>query len=302
MKIFCVLVLSLGLICSLAFSWGSATHVYMYEQLKKMGAIPNTNAIYGVMAPDVFNYMFPQWALTDKLYDLTHHDFMEFWGAQNNQKDRSLGYGFVAHNDSWGMDSTAHHEARTLGSGNPGYVMQRAGWLYGLGVGAMLQSPPFNLSFSTAQEICHELIESAIDLMIKQVDPNLPAKLISAAAGTDKNFLDLLFQAYSPFLMNSPFSLDATSIRAIIGQNDAGFRYAINALGTALKKKYPQDINAVAEQLAGVAGAAFGVSVDTAQVAYLLTLAMSCCPDYLNEVNATVGFVANQLKSHNIVK
>ena len=58
MKKFLVLVLSLGVLSSMAFSWGSATHVYIYEQLKKLGAIPNTNAIFGVIAPDVFNYMF----------------------------------------------------------------------------------------------------------------------------------------------------------------------------------------------------------------------------------------------------
>jgi hypothetical protein len=297
MKKFLVLVLSLGVLSSMAFSWGSATHVYIYEQLKKLGAIPNTNAIFGVIAPDVFNYMFTQPELAAYLYDQTHHNFMAVWAEQKNEKDRSLGYGFVAHNDTWGIDFTAHHQAQCL-SGSEGYVIAKAEILYGY-IGGMLAG--YGLSPAAGLEICHELIESAIDLMIKRVDPDVPAKLIAAASHADKNFLDLLYKAYGPGL-GLIFGLNEASIKTIIAQNDAGFRYAITALGNALKKKYPQDVNALAEQLSMAAQAAFSITVDAGQIAQILMLAMSLCPDYLYELTATVGFVGQQLLIHNIVR
>ena len=297
MKKFLVLVLSLGVLSSMAFSWGSATHVYIYEQLKKLGAIPNTNAIFGVIAPDVFNYMFTQPELAAYLYDQTHHNFMAVWAEQKNEKDRSLGYGFVAHNNTWGIDFTAHHQAQWL-SGSEGYVIAKAEILYGY-IGGMLAG--YGLSPAAGLEICHELIESAIDLMIKRVDPDVPAKLIAAASHADKNFLDLLYKAYGPGL-GLIFGLNEASIKTIIAQNDAGFRYAVTALGNALKKKYPQDVNAVAEQLSMAAQAAFGITVDAGQIAEILMLAMSLCPDYLYELTATVGFVGQQLLIYNIVR
>jgi len=297
MKKFLVLVLCLGILSSMAFSWGSATHIYIYEQLKKLGAIPNTNAIFGVIAPDVFNYMFSQPVLAAYLYDQTHHNFMAVWAEQKNEKDRSLGYGFVAHNDIWGIDFTAHHQAQWL-SGSEGYVIAKAKILYDDYIGVILTG--YGLSEKDGREVCHEVIESAIDLMIKQVDPDVPAKLIASASHADKNFLDLLYKAYGPGLVI--FGLNEADIKTIIAQNDAGFRYAITALGNALKKKYPQDVNAMAEQLSMAAQAAFGITVDAGQIAQILMLAMSLCPDYLYELTATVGFVGQQLLIHNIVR
>jgi hypothetical protein len=297
MKKFLVLVLSLGVLSSMAFSWGSATHVYIYEQLMKLGAIPNTNAIFGVIAPDVFNYMFTEPELAAYLYDQTHHNFMAVWAEQKNEKDRFLGYGFIAHNDTWGIDFTAHHQAQWL-SGSEGYVIAKAEILYGY-IGGILAS--YGLDPAAGFEICHELIESAIDLMIKRVDPDVPAKLIAAASHADKNFLDLLYKAYGPGL-GLIFGLNEAGIKTIIAQNDAGFRYAVTALGNALKKKYPQDVNAVAEQLSMAAQAAFGITVDAGQIAEILMLAMSLCPDYLYELTATVGFVGQQLLIYNIVR
>ncbi len=297
MKKFVVLVLSLAVLSSMAFSWGSATHIYIYEQLKKLGAIPNTNAIFGVIAPDVFNYMFGQPILAAYLYDQTHHNFMAVWDQQKNQKDRSLGYGFAAHNDTWGIDSTAHQQAQWL-SGSEGYVIAKAGILYTY-IGGMLAD--YGLDPAAGLEVCHEVIESAIDLMIKRVDPDAPAKLIAAASHADKNFLDLLYKAYGPGL-GLIFGLNEASIKAIIAQNDAGFRYAVTALGNALKKKYPQDVNAVAEQLSMAAQAAYGITVDASQIVPILTLSMSLCPDYLYELTATVGFVGQQLLLNGIVR
>ncbi|MCJ7564728.1 MAG: hypothetical protein MUP52_09085 [Candidatus Aminicenantes bacterium] len=297
MKKFLVLVLSLGVLSLMAFSWGSATHVYIYEQLIKLDAIPNTNAIFGVIAPDVFNYMFTEPELAAYLYDQTHHNFIAVWAEQKNEKDRSLGYGFVAHNDTWGIDFTAHHQAQGL-SGSEGYVIAKAEILYGY-IGEMLAG--YGLDPATGLEICHELIESAIDLMIKRVDPDVPAKLIAAASHADKNFLNLLYRAYGPGL-GLTVGLNEAGIKTIIAQNDAGFRYAVTALGNALKKKYPQDVNAVAEQLSMAAQAAFGITVDAGQIAEILMLAMSICPDYLYELTATVGFVGQQLLIYNIVR
>jgi len=217
--------------------------------------------------------------------------------SQKNEKDRSLGYGFVAHNNTWGIDFTAHHQAQWL-SGSEGYVIAKAEILYGY-IGGMLAG--YGLSPAAGLEICHELIESAIDLMIKRVDPDVPAKLIAAASHADKNLLDLLYKAYGPGL-GLIFGLNEASIKTIIAQNDAGFRYAITALGNALKKKYPQDVNALAEQLSMAAQAAFSITVDAGLIAQILLQAMSLCPDYLYELTATVGFVGQQLLIHNIVR
>jgi hypothetical protein len=106
--------LALVLLPSMAFSWGSATHAYIDDQLNKTKSTKNLNEIYGGMAPDIFNYMFESPYLQD-FYIATHYDFVKIWNVSKNSLDKSLAYGFISHNDMWGADYTAHHSGITYG-------------------------------------------------------------------------------------------------------------------------------------------------------------------------------------------
>jgi len=277
-----------------AYPWGSATHAFIIDQIMRKGGPPRL--MYGVMAPDVFNYYFENKPLRDQLYAMTHYDFMKVWNASKGPSDRPSAFGFVSHNNEWGIDFTAHTSSRTLDP-NYGYVIQKAEFLYDNYLGGLLSG--MGIDEDTGKEICHDLVETAIDLMIKYLDPNIGNRLVDAARSSDKKMLELLEKAYAQDVAAVVGDLDLA--KAIIAGNESGFRMAILSLGNALKLKAPNDLNAVAAQLAGLAYAAYGVQVEPSIVVQALQAAMMVCSgDFINEIMATVWFVQGQLAAHNI--
>jgi hypothetical protein len=94
---------------SMAFSWGSATHAYIASRIGKILPLMNANEMYGCMAPDIFNYVFtfnPDQMEAIRYYTHGtpgHEGFMNAWRkASWWSYQKSLAYGFVAHNDVWG--------------------------------------------------------------------------------------------------------------------------------------------------------------------------------------------------------
>jgi hypothetical protein len=280
-----------------AFPWGSATHAYIIDQIMRKAGPPRL--MYGVMAPDVFNYYFDNIGLRDQLYVMTHFtSYMKVWDVSKGPSDRPSAFGFVSHNNEWGIDSTAHTSALTLPDHAKGYVIQKAEILYNFYL-----EPLFTLMDIDAvkgKEICHDLVETAIDLMIKYLDPNIGNRLVDSARSSDKKMLDLLVKAYAQDVATiDGIGLDQAI--AIIAGNESGFRMAILSLGNALKLKAPNDLNAVAAQLAGLADAAYQVHVDPGIVAQALQAAMLVCSgDFVTEIMATIGFVQGKLAEHYI--
>jgi len=236
---------------------------------------------------------------------MTHFDFMNVWNAVKGPSDRPSAFGFVSHNNVWGVDSTAHVSSLTLPDHTKGYVIQKAETLVGVldfyGVWSQLGlNPLVPADYVKCVDICHDVVEAVIDLMIKTLDPNIGNRLVDSARSSDKKMLNLLIQAYAQqVVVATGMGLDQA--KALIAANESGFRMAVLSLGNALKLRAPDDLGAVAAQLAGLAYAAYGISVDPDMVTQVLQAAMLVCyGDFPAEIMATVGFVQGQLAAHNI--
>lgn len=288
-----------------AFPWGSATHAYIIDKIMRKAGPPRL--MYGVMAPDVFNYFafimpsnsFPP-TLPDDLYKATHEFFMKFWDAAQSRSEKPTAYGFVSHNNIWGIDSTAHVHSLTLDPGS-GFVIQKAEMLIGVldsyGVWALLGLDPSDpLIHPKCLAICHELVEAAVDLLIKNLDPNIGNRLVDSARSSDKKLLNLLIAAYA----------DNVVTPETIAINEAFFRSVTLSLGNSLKLKEPDDLNSMAAQMAGMASIAYGITIDPSQVAGILQITEYVCtdpmfgPNCFMEIFATIEFVKQQLAVHNI--
>jgi len=278
-----------------AYPWGSATHAFIMDQIMRKAGPPRL--MYGVMDPDVFNYYFDNLLLRDQLYAMTHYDFMKVWNASKGPSDRPSAFGFVCHNNEWGIDWTAHTSSRTLNPGQ-GYVIQKAEFLYDNYLASLFAE--LGIDPDTGKAVCHDLVEMAIDLMIKNLDPNIGNRLVDSARSSDKKMLNLLEKAYAEDVAAAGgMSLDQA--QAFIAANESGFRMAILSLGNALKLDAPDDLNAISAQLAGLAYAAYGIEVAPSVVAQALQAAMMVCSgDFAAEIMATIGYVQGQLAAHNI--
>jgi hypothetical protein len=113
-----VVAFTMTIFSSTASAWGFAVHAYLGDELGKKHGTKNINEIYGILSPDIFNLSFqlPN-NCPAELYDQTHHQFMPVWNKAKPRLQTALAYGFVAHNDTWGADSTAHHKGTTVGEG-----------------------------------------------------------------------------------------------------------------------------------------------------------------------------------------
>ena len=278
-----------------AFPWGSATHAYIIDQFMRKAGPPRL--MYGAMAPDVFNYFFEDWTLRDQLYAMTHYKFLQVWNAAKGPSDRPSGYGFVSHNNEWGADSTAHLKSLTY-LPDEGFVITKAKILWEL----IKADFPFNDDLGVS--VCHDVIEAAVDLLIKKLDANIGNRLIDSARSADKKILDLLNEAY---LIDISLLVGSEALaKDLIAQNEAGFRFAVLQLGNALKQKSPNDLNAMAAIFAALGQQAYGIEVSPAVVAAVLEAAMWVCtdplfgPDCFNEIYATIDFVRLNLNAHGI--
>ena len=126
-----VLCLMLVLLPAAAFAWDWAAHAYIEEHFyKEQGQVDNEvlyNRIYGAAALDLFNNNFtmPYFAFFTYLHDRTQDNFLNVWENAVTRDERAFAYGFVGHNNTWGMDSTAHISGVTYGRGE-GYVIAKA--------------------------------------------------------------------------------------------------------------------------------------------------------------------------------
>ncbi|MGB9894025.1 MAG: hypothetical protein ACPLRA_06385 [Candidatus Saccharicenans sp.] len=303
------------LLTAYGFSWGSATHAFIAKKIGRLSMFFNSQEIYGLMAPDLFNYNF-ELANDPILIAFTHgvpgnEGFMAVWEkAQWRDYQKSLAFGFVAHNDVWGADYTAHHQALTLSAPadfpqgiDPGYVIIKALALnsdptmnsYFEALGLSNSDPQ---QFGLRLEMCHNLVETAGDLIIRRVDPGIGEKIISAAVLRSRSFPELLIKA-----LNNP------DYNQIIRQNEAQFRRLMIQYGAILAQPEARAFEGLAEQMAEL-GVAFikqfaGIDIPLDQALEISKYGIKksielCAPDYLNEIRKTIGYLRVELQNHNV--
>jgi hypothetical protein len=259
--------------------------------------------IFGGMAPDVFNYMFVG-SSSGTLYDLLHYppSSLELWTAARNDKEKSLAYGFVTHNGSWGADYTAHFAGRIYGT-NEGYVVAKAHDL----MAANPLPPSLNIPADLTETLGHGFVETAVDILIKeQVDPLIGKKVVSAC-GSSGAFSRLLQKTYADDF-RTIFGSDMLAHFEVTLQGGE-FRKTLSVYGKALTKKDAQTLQSLAGQMADLAQLYATVNgltlpprsqVIAVVVEYLQAAMALCEPDFRQEIDATVEFVDGQLTAHSI--
>jgi uncharacterized protein YgfB (UPF0149 family) len=309
--ILAALVLILGLSASQAWAWGSATHTYIDDRLNRQGpGQKNLGEMYGGVAPDVFNYLFAPYQ--PYLYGQTHDDFLKVWeaaGPARSSVKRALAYGFVSHNDLWGADVTAHHDGLTFGQGQ-GYVIAKAQAMKPILIAA-LASWGVMLPDAVALDLSHNFVEYGVDVLVKNLDARVGAKMAGAALKRHPTFPPLLVQAYGDDVA-ATLGLSSRKAAQLILAAEKSFRKTKIYEGQALMQDDAAAINLLAEELADFAQAylaGFGVTLPSGvgreQIVVLaenfIGLAMTMCQgDFAQELAATIVYVNQQLDTHGI--
>jgi hypothetical protein len=291
-----------------ASAWGSGAHAWIADELGKRLPFANLNEIYGINAPDAFNYFFENPTVRGFLYEKTHEDFLPVWRRADDRLSKAAAFGFVAHNGKWGADRTAHLDGLTYGQGK-GYVIAKAE--------ALMQSLPLSvitqgaiqLPAGVELELHHTFVESAVDLLVGQYDRALGTKLAVAALTRTAELPRLMAEVYAPHLV-ATIGMSRTTAERLIVANEAGFRKTMVLYGTMLAQDEATSLRLMAEQLADLAPA-FLAGVPhiilpprdalVGLATYYLNAAIQQCEgDVWRELHATVYFVARQLRRHGI--
>jgi len=297
-----VLLLTSLLIAPEASPWGSAVHAYIDDHLGTNRPVRNANEMYGGMAPDVFNYLFDHPDRLQFLYAQSHNNFMRLWEVAHRRLGRSVAFGFVSHNDVWGADSTAHHQC-TQCNAPYGYVIAKAQWMVKYASLSIL-----GISDEVALEVHHNIVESAVDLLIRRQDPHVGQRITAAALLRSPDFPALLVDAYARDFSRH-FDLTRSGAAKTIAAAEMNFRRMMLQYGQILMQDDETAMQLVAEQLADQATtylSSFGVilpaSLDVVELAKrLLGYAMSLCePDYTQEIQGTIDAVDHALHTHGI--
>ena len=305
------LVLILGLGTSQAWAWGSATHIYIDDRLNRQGlGQKNLGEMYGGIAPDIYNYLFAPYQ--PYLYGQTHNDFLKVWEAARpgrSSVNRAFAYGFVSHNDLWGADVTAHHNGLTFGQGQ-GYVIAKAQAMKPI-LSATLTAVGILLPDKVALDLSHNLVEYGVDVLVKNLDAQVGAKLAGAALKRNPTFPALLVQAYGDDVA-ATLGISSEKAAQLILATEQSFRKIKVYEGQALMQDDAAAIALLAEEYADFAQgylAMFGVTLPpgvgrdqiVALAEYFIGQAMVMCQgDFAQELTATIDFVNEQLATHGI--
>lgn len=300
------LFLSIFLSAPAAFPWGWAVHTYIDEQFATKWNVRNANQLYGGLAPDLFNFRFDAPEYQAYLFEQTHYNFMKVWDEARSKPAKALAFGFVSHNEAWGIDSTAHRAGITSGQ-QGGYVIAKAYVLKGI-LDPLLQAARLQLEEAVVLSVAHELVERGVDLLMRNLDPMIGAKMAAAALPPNPNLPLLMEKAYAGDLA-SQFKISHTDAVKFLTSSERQFRQTLVLYGQVLMQSDAVAIPLMAEQLEGMAKAflaAYGYSLPAgANLAPLLEFgiwqAMTlCAPDFAAEVEATAEFVEQQLRAHGI--
>ncbi len=294
-----IILLALVSFHSEAFSWGWAVHAYVDDHIGKKRGLNNLNEIYGGMVPDLFNNYFDNPHNQD-LFVATHYDFMKVWDAAKCRWEKPVPYGFVSHNELWGVDSTAHRSGRTLGQ-DVGYVNAKAI--------EMLSMPllPDGLVIPEGQLVLiyHGIVENAVDILLKRMDDTLGRKMIYSAWLRSPETPLLLIKAYAKDF--SPYFGGYFKAARAITKAEWEFRKTIIAYGEALMQDDETAIQLLSEQMVDLAESFLGQPLPlprdqaVAMIAGLTELAMGlCADDFSGEVEATIQKVDQELEIYSI--
>jgi hypothetical protein len=292
-----------------AHGWGSATHAFIGHEMRAQAGPADLDEIYGSMAPDLFNFLFAtDYApLSPFLYALSHDGGEELRAAVRTGREEAVAYGFLGHNDQWGSDLTAHHASLTL-EPNVGYVITKA-----LALRDVLSQVPeyaaLGLAPEASLEVCHNLVESAGDLIIAGVEPRVGVWMAASTERPAEPLRGLLTRAWTGGLVDYAASLGvaltAEEAAGIIVGSEAWFRARLASQGTLLQQDPAAafegavlDFASLAEAYLASLGVVLPEGTDLSPlIGFGLSQALSLCSaDYLAETRATIDATSRELR------
>ncbi len=304
------------LLAAPAFPWGWTVHAYIDEQFATKWHLQNANQLYGGLGPDLFNFRFDAPAFRDYIQTRTHNDFMPVWHAAKSKPAKALAFGFVSHNELWGIDSTAHRAGITFGQlgtipDHPeagGYVVAKA-YILGAGLNQALKAVGLQLPEPVVLTVAHELVERGVDLLMKKLDPMIGLKMIAAALPPNPNFPLIMEKAYAADLATH-FGVSRIEAVKFFASSERQFRQMLVLYGHVLMQDDATAIALMAEQLEDMAKAflaAYGLPplpegvvlqpLLKSGIEYAMHM---CAADFHAEVEATAEYVEQQLRAHGI--
>ena len=292
----------LGLVPTLAFPWGQATHAYFAKELGQ-GKL-DSQEIYGATAPDLFNLEFDS-PYYDYMVDQTHHHETSVKTKAGKMGLDTFAFGFVSHNDRWGADYTAHHRGRTT---KRGYVITKSDGLAPKLI-SQLQvilnnaGVPYASFFAGlfGPELAHPLIEAAVDLLIKRnEDPSIGLDLFHSAQDRPASVPDLLVSTYAKGLArHQKLSYDEAS--QIIKEAEAEFQQMMILYGEILSQEESEAIQDLADQgatlIEGYIQSAMGKEVDVPSdvlIDFLHLAIQEVEGDYGQEIASTLAYLKHR--------
>ncbi len=309
---------------SAALAWAAGTHAYIARHTNKMeglvGDVAMCRRVLGANGPDLFNAIWDDeaQALALVLHTGDPRPNLAPYGAAAGDLQHAFGFGFASHNTAWGTDSTAHFAGRTYGQGE-GYVIAKAevvGALLADTIAGALGVPP-DAALALATDVSHNFVEYGVDLLLAQADPQLGWTLYGSAGcylgSADDDFLvEALEPWMTPALPPQPERSAEQWIRAAEGP----FVQSLAANGWVLTLPLPVAKAALAHQLAvegrnylawryaGVPGFDPPPAVELLEAlanAGLDAAMYVCAPDFMDEIEATTGWVNGQMSSRGVV-
>jgi hypothetical protein len=276
---------------SSVYPWGSAVHAYIASHLKP----GNANVVYGSMAPDMFNYAFEVGPLKDFMYDQFHTYPQLLWGVAKTFNEKSLAYGFMNHKED---DETAHYNGILIGRGE-GYVIVKAKLLDAYLAGKFPEYAGLRaMAPDVSLEVAHNLIENAVDVLIRRVDPLIGLQMMRAATVRDSVF---------PSMVNSVwggYTPDLTVIPAV----EAAFKTLMFQYGALFATNNEAGIiDGLSAQMAGFAPVFLPPGVDLPyETAFAIAKAGTlkgmelCRSTYLLEITLTTAQARQRLSGYKL--
>jgi hypothetical protein len=323
--VFSAMVVMLITTSSAAYSWGWAAHTYINDQLSLSSGGKKKNEIYGGMAADSFIFMLDDPTTMQFLHGKTHTQFMSVWENAQSASEKSTAFGFVSHNDSWGADYTAHHAGRTFGN-ECGYVIAKAANLKDIMIDKEVIPQEFLdlmaallAEFYPEEQVSmiidgilltfsHEFIEYAVDILMKDIDPQIGVKVKSAAASRSQKFPRLLAKTYGKELSTFKNISEKESAKIIMNE-EKKFKKRMMTYGKMLSEDQETAVQLVSMQLVEIARAFLAGNkivlpsdLDLTPLAKggILGAMALCAPDFQEELQATVEYLRVEMSKNEV--
>ncbi len=163
----------------------------------------------------------------------------------------------------------------------------------------------FGMEPDEALLIAHAITEYAVDIRLGgEVDPSLGRKLARAARGETKRFADLLVAAFAADYAAYCFDGDTATAASVLVAAEKKHREDMIYLGRAISQPEPVAVQLMAGQLVAILPDFLGTPLPANTQAIMeagISTAMVLCDDYRPEIEATIKFVADNLRDHWIV-